>query len=197
MRVIHIIPSAFEYFDDIRSKAFNLVNGLHNLGVETEAFTLQYGSTGKSLKESVKSASPAVHKYINTTNAEGVLSSLENFDLVHLHAPFLGLARHMLHWKKMNPDIPLVISFYRDVPFSDTFSLFVKLYNAYFLPKVFAAADQVVCESFDSFRVTAGARYMPEQKQVVYMDQIALTKQLKSKNIDPVAAKILLVYNSF
>lgn len=196
MRVLHIIPSAFEYFDDIRSKAFNLVNGLHNLGVETEVFTLQYGSTGKSLKESVKSDSPAVHEYINTTDAEGVVRNLSNFDLIHLHTPFLGMASHLLRWKKSNPDFPFVVTYHRDVPFSDVFSLYIKLYNAYFLPKIFAAADRVVCASFDSFRVTAGARYMPEQKEIVYMDQVPLPKELQRKKIDPVAAKMLLVYNT-
>ena len=61
MRVIHIIPSAFEYFDDIRSQAFRLLDGLNKLGVETEAFTLQYGSTNKAQKASIKEAAPSVH----------------------------------------------------------------------------------------------------------------------------------------
>ena len=143
MRVIHIIPSAFEYFDDIRSHAFKLLDGLHKLGVENEAFTLQYGSTNKAEKASIKEASPSVHNYMGNFDIDSAIDNFSDFDIVHLHCPFFGAAGKILRWKKLNPDIPLVITYYRQVRVQDLMSLFIRLYNAYYLPKIFKLADGV------------------------------------------------------
>ena len=143
MPVIHIIPSAFEYFDDIRSQAFKLLDGLHKLGVETEAFTLQYGSTNKAEKASIKSASPSVHNYLGNFDIDSAIANFSDFDIVHLHCPFFGAAGKILNWKKLNPGIPLVITYYREVRVQDLMSLFIRLYNAYYLPKFFKLADAV------------------------------------------------------
>ena len=143
MRVIHIIPSAFEYFDDIRSQAFKLLDGLHKLGVETEAFTLQYGSTNKAEKASIKKASPSVHDYIGNFDIDSAIANFADFDIVHLHCPFFGAAGKIFRWKKLNPNIPLVATYYRKVRIYDLMSLFISVYNVYYLPKIFKLVDAV------------------------------------------------------
>ncbi len=194
---MHIIPFAFNYFDDIKAKAFTIIDGLSKIGVEVEAFTLQYGGTTKSVKEDIKQSSSRVHVYAGSTNADGLAGSLEGFDIVHLHCPFLGAAKHLVQWKKMHQHIPLVITYYRDVQFTDLFSLFVKIYNAIYLPKIFKLADMVVCQNFDDFRVKRGARYMLEEKKIVALDEVSLDASLGvlSEN-ESLAAKMLLVYNN-
>lgn len=197
MRVLHIIPSAFNYFDDIRVHAFAVVDGLHRLGIETEAFTVQYGSVGKNLTESVKSVSPA-HTLAATTGAQGLGDSLQEFDVVHVHCPFLGAARQLLQWKQAFPGKLLVVTYYRDVSFSDGFSLFVKIYNAYFLPKIFRAADVVICNSVNELTQFKGAKYIPAQQKLIGLDEIILEKKWGTFDSNQaVAAKVLLVYNSF
>ena len=143
MRVIHIIPSAFDYFDDIRSQAFRLLEELHKLGVESEAFTLQYGSTGKSLKAVVKKVSPSVHDYVGNFDMDSAIASFSDFDIVHLHCPFFGAAGKILRWKKLNPGIPLVITYYRKVRILDLMSLIISFYSAYYLPKIFKLANGI------------------------------------------------------
>ena len=143
MRVIHIIPSAFEYFDDIRSQAFKLLDGLNKLGVETEAFTLQYGSTNKAQKASIKEAAPSVHDYVGNFDINSAIANFSDFDIVHLHCPFFGAAGKILRWKKLHAGIPLVVTHYRAVRVGDAMSLLIRLYNAYYLPKIFKLADAV------------------------------------------------------
>ena len=143
MRVIHIIPSAFDYFDDIRSQAFKLLEELHKLGVESEAFTLQYGSTGKALKASIKKASPSVHNYVGNYDMDSVIANFANFDIVHLHCPFFGAAGKIMRWKKHNPEFPMVITYYRKVRILDLMSLIISIYSAYYLPKFFKLADAI------------------------------------------------------
>ena len=147
MRVIHIIPSAFEYFDDIRSRAFKLLDGLNKLGVESEAFTLQYGQPNRAVKASVKEVSPSVHDYAGNFDVDSAIANFADFDIVHLHCPFFGAAGKILNWKKLNPDIPLAVTYYREVRLEDMMSLFIRVYNAYYLPKIFKLADAVMDEN--------------------------------------------------
>lgn len=167
MRVIHIIPFAFEYFNDIRSLAFKLLDGLHKLGVETEGFTLQYGSPNKAEKASIKEASSSVHNYLGNLDINSAIDNFSDFDIVHLHCPFFGAAGKILNWKKRNHGIPLVVTYYRKVRIDDLMSLFIRFYNAYYLPKIFKLADAV-----DWF------------------------KAAEAGSSGSIAAKMLLVYNS-
>ncbi len=143
MRVIHIIPSAFDYFNDIRAQAFALLESLHRLGVENEAVTLQYGAAGKTLKESVRQSAPSVHSYLGDFDMGSVIKSFADFDIVHLHCPFFGAAGKILRWKKLNPNTPLVITYYRAVRVWDLMSFFIRLCNAYYLPKFYKLAGSV------------------------------------------------------
>ncbi len=143
MRVIHIIPSAFEYFDDIRSQAFKLLEELNKLGVENEAFTLQYGSPNKAEKLSIKESAPSVHNHIGDFNMDTAITSFSDFDIVHLHCPFFGAAGKILQWKISNPNTPLVITYYRKVRIEDLMAFFIWLYNAYYLPKFFKIVNAI------------------------------------------------------
>lgn len=167
MRVIHVIPSAFEYFDDIRSVAFKLTDELHKLGVENEAFTLQYGQPSRATKASVRESSPSVHNYVGNFDIDSAIKSFSDFDIVHLHCPFFGAAGKILKWKKLNSGIPLVAFYYRDARIDDLMSLFIRFYNMYYLPKIFKAAD--AARKFDAE---------------------------KAGSIGSIAAETLLVYNN-
>lgn len=200
MKVIHIIPSAFEYFDDIRAKAFKLIEGLYKLGLETEAFTLQYGPPTKTMKTEVSESSPSVHDYIGTTGPVGLIESLADFDIVHLHCPFFGAGEKILDWKKTHPDVPLVITFHRPVWLVDFFSLFIKIYNWYYLPKIFRLANVITCDSFAKFQHDGGVKYIVKDSSMVALDEVELegeSAKLVSKNLETVAVKTLLVYNNF
>ena len=143
MRVVHIIPSTFEYFDDIRSRAFGILNYQHEHGIEVEAITLQYDNPSRSVRREARESAPSVHSYQGHITISDAFSQLDEFDLVHLHTPFFGAGRRMLRWAKSRQK-PFVITYYRPVIFSDVFSAFVKIYNQYYLPKLFKTADSVV-----------------------------------------------------
>ncbi len=197
MKVIHIIPSAFEYFDDIRSRAFKLLDSLHKLGVETEAFTLQYGQPNKATKASVQEDSPAVHNFLGNVSIDNLIENLADFDIVHLHCPFLGAAKKIIDWKKTHPDVPLVITYYRDVRLEDAFSWLIKLYNRYYLPKIFALSDMVICYNLDLFQNSAAARYMSAKNNIAVVDEIELNPEWgKLNEMEAVAAKTIMVYNN-
>ncbi|MDD2757761.1 MAG: hypothetical protein PHD72_00085 [Patescibacteria group bacterium] len=164
MRVIHIIPSAFDYFDDIRRHAFSILEKQIESGVEAEAFTLQYGSVTRGQKSAAKLDAPA-SRFIGLFGLNELVDSLSNFDVVHLHCPFLGAAKKIIDWRKKNPDRPLVITYHRDLDFSDLFSLFIIGYNYFYLPRLFAVATAVAGSSAEEFAQTKGRRYLKQPEK--------------------------------
>ena len=134
MRVIHIIPFAFEYFNDIKKGSFNIVGKMKNFGIESDIITLQYTSPKKKKKKEISAKDDAeLYEYKGLRNLNDSLTDLKNYDIVHLHCPFLGAAGKILQWKKLNPDVPLVVSYYRQIKIVDLISIFILLYNKYYL----------------------------------------------------------------
>ncbi len=167
MRVFHIIPSAFDYFDDIRGAAFSLVDGINELGLEAEPITLQYGPPSREARASVQEATPSLKlEYAKEEKFAAVEDEFQEYDIVHLHCPFFAAAPRLIKWKKSNMGHPLVVTYYRDVPFTDLFSLLIRWYNNYYLPKLFFLADAVTCFSWEDFKKSLGRKYLADKAKL-------------------------------
>jgi len=145
MLVTHIIPTAFNYFDDIKQNAFKIVEELPKYGVDCKVLTLQYDQPTKKQKESVsgKGGSAPSYNFSGNTRLQDGLVDLLNSDIVHLHCPFMGGASDILKLKIKNLKLPLVCTYYRPVETPDVFSLILLAYNAYYLPKLFRLSDVI------------------------------------------------------
>lgn len=142
MKVLHIIPAGFNYFDDIRAEAFELVGALGNLGVECEAYTLEYGGPTRSDQIKVREMAPDL-SYKETVSMREAGNSFKEHDLIHVHVPLLGGVKYILQTASTQ-DIPIVVSWYRSMSYSDLFSLFVIWYNRFYLPKLFKVAKAII-----------------------------------------------------
>ncbi len=150
MKVIHIIPSAFSYFDDIRSNAFYVVDNLSKIGVETEAITIEFGMTvPTAVREAIGEEAPS-QKYQGLAPMSQVMASLDQFDIIHVHCPLFGAAGKILSWKRQHPNRCLVVTYYRRVMIPDFFSLLIVAYNFYYLPRLLAAAEVVITPALRS-----------------------------------------------
>ncbi len=146
MRVVHIIPSAFEYFDDIRSSAFALIAAEGKEGIESEALTIQYGTVTAKERRGVQTTAPK-HSFQSLSSSSQAFLKLAEFDIVHIHCPTLGVARQLIAWKKSHPTIPFVITWHRSPRWSDLFSLFIMGYTAWYMRRLFPLASAVVALS--------------------------------------------------
>lgn len=182
MKVLHIIPSAFEYFDDIRAEAFALLRELDKLGLPTDAFTLQYGGTAREVKTSVgeitkteisAGKSEPTHRYGGLQSVSGMMSNWDDYDIIHLHCPFLGAARKILDWKAAHPDTSLLVTYYRPVAVNDLISLFIRWYNNYYLPKIFIAATAIICFDLVGLIRTAAGRQLKNTDKLAESDREA------------------------
>ena len=198
MRIVHIVPSAFEYFDDIRREAFKIIGKLEDAGVQNEVFTLQYSKPSESETAELETITPA-HNFQGMFGLQKLISELKNFDIVHLHCPFLGGGKKILEWKKNNPNKPLVLSYYRDVKILDPICLIIRFYNDYYLPKFFDLAKAVVCFSRKDFYESKGRKYLRDNTKLTVLapdESIHLTADLNKVQLEGAIKKLTAIYKN-
>ncbi len=157
MHALHIIPAALGYFEDIAAAAFLFAERLQGSGIDVEPFTLQTGQPSRGLRRSVESktiVSGQGFAYSNTLGFKGLSRALAAADIVHLHAPFLGFGKELLRFKQEYPERPLVITYYGKLEYQDFFSLCIRGYNAWYLPKLMAVTQAVVEPCGGAFKKT-------------------------------------------
>jgi len=179
IKVVHIIPAAFNYFDDIKSFVFSVIDLQNSYGVEASAITLQYGS-GDIKKDrdflEQKKTEAKTKKDLPNFDFKGVKSigeavgEFDQFDIVHMHLPFFGAGKLILNWKKENTDIPFVITYYHDFKSLDFFSLMITAYNKYYVPKLLNIADMVTCIDPGSFAKSLGFRVLKDKTKLFVLE---------------------------
>ncbi|HLC70326.1 MAG TPA: hypothetical protein VJH75_04795 [Patescibacteria group bacterium] len=144
VKALHIIPGAFDYFNDIRKEALLLTDALSEVkGLEVEYVVLEYGLPKAGHGSFEDRVSGRIHQ--GNGNLKETIASLDNYDLIHLHAPFLGGAKPLLKYynEKKDPP-PLVITYYRDVKITDLLSYYVRWYNRRYLGGLMKKASEVL-----------------------------------------------------
>jgi hypothetical protein len=180
MKVLHIIPGAFNYFDDIKAEAFKLVENLQRMGVDCETDVITYGTWTKREEGAVTAVAPSV-VFDSMETIPETLDRATEFDVVHFHAPFLGAAKLFIDWKKNFSNQSLIVTYYRRVKISTLFSIFIYFYNNYYLPKLFASADFVTCSDDDAFKQAGGWRFLKDVNKFMVVDSSAT---LGGKSVD-------------
>jgi len=205
MRVIHIIPAAFNYFDDIKQAAFTLMEDERELGIEAEAFTLQYGTVTRRDEAEQEAVAPSSH-FTGLQSVSAGFASFDSFDVVHVHCPFFGAAGKLLAWKKANPAQPLIVTFYHPAATPDFFSFIIKLYTIHYMPKIIGLADVIATPDQKLFERQFGKRFTRTNDRFIVVDGWStsffgedLTPGTGAVQLSPgqiLAAKYNLVYTS-
>lgn len=146
MLVTHIIPAAFNYFDDIKKNAFKIVEELSKYGVNCKVITLQYNQPTKKQQSTISNSTTGVapsYTFSGNISLQDGLTDLIKSDIIHLHCPFMGGAKDILKFKIDNPQIPMICTYWRPVEKSDIFSLILAIYNSYYLSQIFDQTDIV------------------------------------------------------
>ena len=165
IRVIHIVPAAFEYFEDIKSKALRLASLEREFFLDVEVLTLQYGPDSKSKAQEIKQRFSGLGLK-GFYNLEQVIDRLADFDIIHIHCPFLGVGK-VWQWLKKPHKPKLCLTFYASIENDDMFSWFISFYNWFFIPRFFKIADLIIMEDEEKFIKTFGTKYLSEGFPIV------------------------------
>ncbi|EKD42888.1 MAG: hypothetical protein ACD_72C00544G0001, partial [uncultured bacterium] len=154
--------------------------------------TLEYGAPTKGEKVAVRKAAPK-QKYLGQQSIEQHASSWDDFDIINLHCPFLGAGHKILKWTNEHPLKPLVLTYHRDFVADDVWGWFIKMYNYYFLPRLFKTA--AIATFFDDQKDIdkIGRKILKnEQKNII----LGLPLEGEDIHSNQVVEDMVLVYNS-
>ncbi len=170
IKVLHIVPSAFDYFEKIRKEAFLLVDSLDELGFDNYVFTLQYEAVNKRLEKKVQRETKGKMGFEKIYNIAEIKDKMDEADIIHLHAPFLGMGKKILEYKKNNPQKKFIVTLHPGLPYVDFFTIIIWLYNSWYLGKMFAIADFVAVENEDIFKKAGGFAKLKDEKKLVLIN---------------------------
>ncbi|HNU96132.1 MAG TPA: hypothetical protein PKH95_01870 [Candidatus Magasanikbacteria bacterium] len=170
IKVLHIVPSAFDYFEKIRKEAFLLVDSLDELGFDNYVFTLQYEAVNKRLEKKVQRETKGKMGFEKIYNIAEIKDKMDEADIIHLHAPFLGMGKKILEYKKKNPKKKFIVTLHPGLPYVDFFTIIIWLYNSWYLGKMFAIADFVAVENEDIFKKAGGFAKLKDEKKLVLIN---------------------------
>ncbi len=144
VKALHVIPGAFDYFDDIRKSALQLTDALSEVqGLEVEYIVLEYGMPKAGHGSFEERMTGRVHQGYG--KVEETVASLGEYDIVHLHAPFLGGAKQIIKYYNETSSPPaLVITYYHDLKITDLLSYYVRWYNRKYLGQLFEKASAIL-----------------------------------------------------
>ncbi|HBU06907.1 MAG TPA: hypothetical protein DEB09_02395 [Candidatus Magasanikbacteria bacterium] len=111
-------------------------------------FVKEQKITERELDVVARRLKPALQKG-NAAYIPQIQHELDNFDLVHLHYPFYGVANLVRKWKVRNPQKPLVVTYHMDNRAPGWLGLFFKYYAKYWMPKILNTADVLIASSLD------------------------------------------------
>lgn len=172
MKILHIIPSAFSYFEVIRKNSFILVDGLNDMGFENYIFTLQYSAVNKRMEKEVKEQTKNKMNFEKIYSENEFEEKMDWADIIHLHAPFLGMGKKILNYKEKNPQKKLVITVNKNLQYVDFFTIIIWLYNKWYLNKLIQKADFVCATDETVMEKTVGNRIKKDDKKFVPLNDL-------------------------
>jgi glycosyltransferase involved in cell wall biosynthesis len=114
MKIAHVVCTYPPYYGGMGNVAYQMAQGLIDRGHDVTTYTPLYDSA-PSLEHisHVERLTPRM-SFGNAALVPTLYERLSEFDLVHLHYPFFGVALGVDRWKRMHPKIPLVITYHMD-----------------------------------------------------------------------------------
>jgi len=173
MKIAHIVSTFPPYSGGMGNACFYEVQELAKLGHEVTVFTPQYIS--ESRIQNLESRIEIIYlkpilKLGNAAFVPQVTKFLKDFDIIHLHWPFIGGAEAILIWKilqrflRKSASSPrksaLVVQYQMDLVDRGWRGLFFNFYSLIFTPFLVRAADKILVSSFDYARHSKLKRYL-------------------------------------
>jgi len=172
MRIAQIVCTFPPYYGGMGNAVYQTAAELAKLGHEVEVLTPQYWREeipGEIKSQEKEQALPIVKEQMqiqedlnvkarmlepklqfgNAAYIPQIQNELDDFDLVHLHYPFFGVANLVRKWKMRNPHKPLVITYHMDTRAPGFKGWFFRYYAKFWLPRILSSADALIGNSFD------------------------------------------------
>lgn len=168
MRIAHIVSTFPPYKGGMGNACFCQVQELIKLGYTLAVLTPDYKGDkfqvsnfkfqNKHSNFQIIYLKPLL-KFGNAAFVPQLIKYLKNFDIIHLHWPFIGGAEIFLLWRLFHRQQKIIVQYQMDLKDSGWRGLFFKLYSLLFLGLLFKSADKIVVSSLDYIQHSRAKKY--------------------------------------
>ena len=163
MKIAIVAPVFYPYLSGIgtvvRSEALGLGKLGHDVTVLTPLYSTSDAVEAAQDKYKVKRLRPCF-KFGNAAWLPQLRQELANFDIVHLHYPFIGGVCGVLECKK-----PVVVTYHMDLVGQGWKKYFFKIYNYFTLPRLVKDVKSIVFSSWDYIQKGQLKKYIVKEPQ--------------------------------
>lgn len=148
MKIAHLVTVFPPYKSGIGNLCYQEVIELAKLGHEVTVFTPDYGGAKLILADfpaSIFYLKPFL-RYGNAAVVPNIAKELNNFDVIHLHYPFIGGVETFVFSKIKKP---IIVQYHMDLGMPKAFSFLIKPYNLLVAKNIFKKADKILVSSYD------------------------------------------------
>lgn len=161
MKIAIVTPVFMPHLAGMGTVARNEAGGLARLGHEVTVFTPQYDSQTPPQEQiegcRIKRLRPFL-KFGNAAWLPQLRRELADFDVIHLHYPFIGGVAGVLDCKK-----PVVVTYHMDLVGRGWKKYFFKIYNYFILPRLVKKAKNIVFSSWDYIQKGRLKKYISQE----------------------------------
>lgn len=165
MKIAHIVSTFPPYYGGMGNTCYYQARELAELGHEVTVFTPWRRERFKldGLKFKIHYLWPLL-KYGNAALVPEIFIHLENFDIVHLHYPFIGGAE-IIFFKKIFSLLPIVLQYQMDFTLPGPFSLISRLYNRSFNWWILEKVEKIIVSSYDYAKSSKYLSYILQENK--------------------------------
>ncbi len=150
-KIAHLVCTFPPYRGGMGETCYYQAKFLTELGQEVAVFTPDYGRQKTTL---TKPDFPIIYlepwlKYGNAAWVPQLARYLNQFDIVHLHWPFIGAIQVVLWWKIWHPAKKLIVKYHMELVGQGLFKIIFSVYQWLFLSLTVKLADKIIVSSFD------------------------------------------------
>lgn len=163
MKIAIVTPVFYPYLSGIGTVARSEALGLGKLGHEVTVLTPLYSASDAVEpapdKYKIKRLRPCF-KFGNAAWLPQLRRELTNFDIVHLHYPFIGGIGGVLECQK-----PVVVTYHMDLVGRGWKKHFFKIYNYFTLPRLVKKAKSIIFSSWDYIQKGQLKKYIVQESK--------------------------------
>ena len=169
MKIAHIVCTFPPYRGGIGGAAYAQAKGLAKLGHRVTVFTPLY-----SKKQDINLEGdidirrvPVSWKFGNAAILpKNIIKELNNFDVIHLHWPFIGTGERLFLMKYLIAP-PIVMQYHMDLVGRGFKKIFFKLYNQFFLSTAVKKASRIIFSSEDYANFSLLTKHIKKEKNKI------------------------------
>ncbi|MBL7053627.1 glycosyltransferase family 4 protein [Patescibacteria group bacterium] len=167
MKIAHIVSTFLPYKGGMGNVCLKEAEAMAKQGHKIIVFTLDKGkrSNTKIDNLNIEYIKP-IFRYGNTGFVPNIYKKLKQFDIIHIHWPFIGGADVVILWKYISRSkIPVVVQYDMDLVDTGIRGVVFNIYNTFFNFLFARIADKIIVNSFDYARHTNIKKYLKKYKE--------------------------------